>query len=1091
MANFYGTASLDIFIGPNQVNNYYFDTFELSPTDIIVGGTAADEIHFSGVQVLGWNGTNYFANVSSIEFLYFDDFTDIVEIPDSLVTSTPGTALYRLIIRAGGGDDEIDASDVTSALPILIEGEDGEDMITGGGSGSKYTGGEGDDIFYLRSGIEEVLGGDDDDAFSGNAADFDGDTIDGGADRDTLLLLSAGTFSLSMAGIETMILVSGGTDVTIESPKYDGGSAMTAHVEGGAFEDIIDVESLDSPFIGETWENYLIEGFGDNDIIGGGNGDDTLDGGSGVDSLAGGDGDDTLIGGTETDILSGGDGDDLYVDVGSGDLVLEFLSDGTDTVQTALAVFTMQTGIEILDYTGTAAMTATGNSIGNTVDGSANGDTMFGRDGDDVLNGLDGNDTLNGEDDEDTLFGGNQNDTLNGGGENDTLYGGLHTDILDGGKGDDFLQGDSGTDTLDGGSGIDTASYLSPTAGVDVDLERAINQAIAPNGIDQLSGIENVIGTTVADIIQGDVNANVLTGDDGDDTLAGRGGDDTLDGGDNDDTLLPGSGNDTVIGGGGTDTADYAFSVSALAATNSFVLGVTVVAGADVGSDDLTGVENVIGGSGNDAYSNWAEAHGGGGDDTFIGDNAINAYYGDSGSDTVRYFNAQGTSDLFVDLEDASLNRNAAEGDTLESIENVTYQGTNRCDLLGDENDNRLEVSGSVSTASGRGGDDTLVAAGFADILDGGEGFDTADYSAAATGIVMTQVGTVLQGDGGAVGDGMVNIEAVKGSAFADVMTVVDTGFTLFGLGGADTLTGGTGADTLDGGADADTLAAGAGDDLYYVNNAGDVIVEATGKGTLDQVATNVSYTLAAGVEVERFNTTSSGATYAIDLTGNAFVQTVTGNAGVNVIDGKGGADTMIGAAGNDLYFIDNAGDVVTEGAGQGTLDQVAVNVGYTLGAGVQVERLNTTSVNGTTAINLTGNEFGQTIFGNAGANTINGRGGNDTLTAGAGNDILVFNTALNGATNVDSIADFDISADSIHIDNAVFTALAATGVLAASAFRDIAAAPKDASDRIIYNSGTGNLYYDADGSGIAFGNVKFAALVGTPALTAADFLVI
>ena len=540
-----------------------------------------------------------------------------------------------------------------------------------------------------------------------------------------------------------------------------------------------------------------------------------------------------------------------------------------------------------------------------------------------------------------------------------------------------------------------------------------------------------------------------------------------------------------------TDVRIGTAATAALAATNSFVLGATLVVGADVGSDDLTGVENVIGGSGNDACSNWAEAHGGGGDDTFIGDNAINAYFGDDGSDTVRYFNAPGTSDLFVDLEDASLNRNAAEGDTLESIENITYQGTNRCDLLGDENDNRLEVSGSVSTATGRGGDDTLVAAGFADILDGGEGFDTADYSAAATGIVMTQVGTVLQGDGGAVGDGMVNIEAVKGSAFADVMTVVDTGFTLSGLGGADTLTGGTGADTLDGGGDADTLAAGAGDDLYYVNNAGDVIVEAAGKGTLDQVATNVSYTLAAGVEVERFNTTSSGATYAIDLTGNAFAQTVTGNAGVNVIDGKGGADTMIGAAGNDLYFIDNAGDVVTEGAGQGTLDQVAVNVGYTLGAGVQVERLNTTSVNGTTAINLTGNEFDQTIFGNAGVNTINGRGGNDTLTSGGGNDILVFDTALNGATNVDSIADYDASADSIHLDNAVFTALIATGVLAASAFKDIAVAPKDTSDRIIYNSGTGNLYYDADGSGVAFGNVKFAALVGAPALTAADFLVI
>ena len=299
MANFYGTTSLDIFLGPNQVNYYYFEAFELAPTDLILGGTAADEIHFSGGQILGWTGANYFANVASVEFLYFDDFTDIVEIPDSLVTSTPGTAIYRLIIRAGGGNDEIDASDVTSALPILIEGEDGDDTIDGGGSGSKYTGGEGDDIFNLGSGIEEAVGGDDDDDFSGTVAEIDGDTIDGGADYDTLVMLSAGTFTFSMTGIESMLLVSAVNDVTIESRKYDGGSAVTAHVEGGAFADNIEVNSIDSPFYAHSWENFLIEANGGNDIISGGNGDDTLDGGADVDSLAGGDGNDTLVGGSE------------------------------------------------------------------------------------------------------------------------------------------------------------------------------------------------------------------------------------------------------------------------------------------------------------------------------------------------------------------------------------------------------------------------------------------------------------------------------------------------------------------------------------------------------------------------------------------------------------------------------------------------------------------------------------------------------------------------------------------------------------------------------------------------------------------------
>jgi hypothetical protein len=129
MAKFYGTNSDDKFIGPNEVNYYYFETGELSSNDVIIGGTAADEIHFSGGQLLAWGSWNALANVSSVEFLYFDDLGDIVAIPDSMVTSTPGTAVYRLITRGGGGWDTIDASDVTSPLPIWIEGEDGNDRL--------------------------------------------------------------------------------------------------------------------------------------------------------------------------------------------------------------------------------------------------------------------------------------------------------------------------------------------------------------------------------------------------------------------------------------------------------------------------------------------------------------------------------------------------------------------------------------------------------------------------------------------------------------------------------------------------------------------------------------------------------------------------------------------------------------------------------------------------------------------------------------------------------------------------------------------------------------------------------------------------
>ena len=101
-----------------------------------------------------------------------------------------------------------------------------------------------------------------------------------------------------------------------------------------------------------------------------------------------------------------------------------------------------------------------------------------------------------------------------------------------------------------------------------------------------------------------------------------------------------------------------------------------------------------------------------------------------------------------------------------------------------------------------------------------------------------------------------------------------------------------------------------------------------------------------------------SAGTAAIDLTGNGFAQTIVGNNGINTIDGSGGADTMQGVGGNDTYIVDNAGDVIIEGAGEGTDDRVVTSVSYALNAAAQVETLTTNNSAGTGAIDLTGNEL-------------------------------------------------------------------------------------------------------------------------------------
>jgi len=125
-----------------------------------------------------------------------------------------------------------------------------------------------------------------------------------------------------------------------------------------------------------------------------------------------------------------------------------------------------------------------------------------------------------------------------------------------------------------------------------------------------------------------------------------------------------------------------------------------------------------------------------------------------------------------------------------------------------------------------------------------------------------------------------------------------------------------------------------------------------------------------------------------------------------------------------------------------------------------------------------------QAITANAGANVLNGLGGLDTLTGGSGADAFVFFSAL-WAGNVDTITDFNVIADTIRLENAVFFTIG-IGALSAAAFRSNTTGPAaDASDRIIYETDTGNLFFDADRTGAA-GRIRSAVL----AVTQTDFLV-
>ncbi|SFE67801.1 FG-GAP-like repeat-containing protein [Nitrosomonas sp. Nm166] len=215
------------------------------------------------------------------------------------------------------------------------------------------------------------------------------------------------------------------------------------------------------------------------------------------------------------------------------------------------------------------------------------------------------------------------------------------------------------------------------------------------------------------------------------------------------------------------------------------------------------------------------------------------------------------------------------------------------------------------------------------------------------------------------------------------------------------------------------------------------------------------------------------GSDFDDDLTGNAANNILNGGAGNDILRGWSGADTLSGGSGNDSYFVENAGDVVIENFSE-DIDQVSSRVTYSLPA--NIEELTLT---GTAAVNGTGNSQNNVITGNNAANQLKGEAGNDILNGGAGSDILDggigTNTLTGGSGNdffrftsadcLDTITDFTVIGDTIHLENAVFTALTETGILASENFR-IGAQALDADDFIIYNSETGILLYDVDGNG-------------------------
>ena len=887
------------------------DTLFAYQGDTIDGGAGDDLIQVWSDQVYTLQGGADIDTVSiASSYWYLGNFSlaaNGIEVINGNGQGIYGTAGNETINVAGialnqvafidgqGGNDTL--SGFTAAAAVYggvgedsVTGSSGNDTLRGDSGNDTLIGGNGNDLLDIQSsstGNDSLSGG----AGNDTLFAYQGDTIDGGAGNDLIQVWSDQVYTLQGGtGIDTVSIASSYWNLGNFSLAANGIEVIDGNGEeiyGTASNDAID-------FTGVAVNSVtFIDGQGGNDTLTGSAGNDSLYGSSGNDVLIGGAGDDYLHGGAELDSFDGGDGNDT----------LDFSFSGTGgSVSLPAGV----TGIGGINETFLSIENLIGSSGSDTIIGSAGANRLDGYYGNDSISAGDGDDTVSGGFGLDTMNGGVGNDTVDfsflaaangvdlnlvtqvattvgvgaesilafenaiGGGGNDTVTGTVAANRLDGSAGNDSILAGDGNDTLTGGLGNDT---LNGQGGTDtVDYTYALGGLI-----DLAAGTAN-FGATDQDTL---VSIEQVLGSNGRDTILGAAGADSIDGGRSNDSVLGGGGNDTLWGGVGNDTL-----------------------GGDAGNDSL------LGGNGNDSLL------GGIGNDILNGQAGVDTLAGGAGDDLFIY---DGTADTLVEAVGEGTDRvNSSVSFTLalgNNIEDVTLTGT-AADATGNELNNRLTGNASANRLAGRAGNDTLLGGVGADTLLGGAGndslnggteIDTASYADAAAAVTVSLGLTVAQNTLGAGTDILTAMENLAGSAFNDTLTGSVAANILSGGGGNDSLNGGDGNDTLFGEAGNDTLngqvgtdslVGGLGNDVYLFDGTADVFVEAAGEGT-DRVDSALSFTLAAGNNIE--NVTLTGVA-AVNATGNASGNVLIGNAAANTLSGLAGNDTLTGGAGADRF---------------------------------------------------------------------------------------------------------------------------------------------------------------------------------------------
>jgi Ca2+-binding RTX toxin-like protein len=391
--------------------------------------------------------------------------------------------------------------------------------------------------------------------------------------------------------------------------------------------------------------------------------------------------------------------------------------------------------------------------------------------------------------------------------------------------------------------------------------------------------------------------------------------------------------------------------------------------------------------------------------------------------------------------------------------------------IVGSSTNNRLVGTAAADKLVGLAGADTLDGRGGADTMIGGPGNDTyhvddpgdrvIEAPDEGTDRVVATIDYALP----------AHVENLTLSGAAGTGIGNDLANSIVGNALANSLWGGDGDDTLNGALGADRMAGGPGNDRYYVDDPGDLVVEAPDEGT-DRIFASIDYALPDHVEnltLQGSAVTGRGNAAANSILGNALDNRLYGGDGDDTLNGGAGADWMEGGRGSDSYHVDDPGDRVWEAFDEGT-DRVYSSIDYALPS--HVENL---TLQAGARIGM-GNAAANSITGNAGANYLAGGAGADSLSGGQGDDVLQGgddNDALSTAGG-SNLLDGGAGADSLAGGTGSDLLIGGRG--------NDALRPKDGANLIAFNRGDGqDTLYSLGGAtnalslggGIAYEDVK------------------